>query len=76
MSCDVYKEVSMQYDAKREKAESEIKLKKRTLEDKLPKYKELEKKILEYLVPIRKRRNFKRGKQVKNRHHINKRKSF
>lgn len=37
---------------------------------------ELEKKILEYLVPIRKRRNFKRGKQVKNRHHINKRKSF
>lgn len=34
----------MQYDAKREKAESEIKLKKRTLEDKLPKYKELEKK--------------------------------
>lgn len=44
MSCDVYKEISMQYDAKREKAESEIKLKKRTLEDKLPKYKELEKK--------------------------------
>ena len=30
MSCDVYKEISMQYDAKREKAESEIKLKKRT----------------------------------------------
>ena len=37
---------------------------------------EFEKKILEYLVPIRKGRNFKRGKQVKNRHHINKRKSF
>lgn len=37
---------------------------------------EFREKILEYLVPIRKGRNYKREKIVKNRHHINKRKSF
>lgn len=44
MSYDIYKEISKQYDTKRERAESEIKTKKRQLEDKLPKYRELEKK--------------------------------
>ena len=37
---------------------------------------ELEKIILKYLVPVREKRKFNRDKNVKNRYHINKRKSF
>ena len=37
---------------------------------------ELEKIILKYLVPVREKRKFNRNKNVKNKYHINKRKSF
>ena len=37
---------------------------------------ELEKIILKYLIPVREKRNFNRDKNVKNKYHINKRKSF
>lgn len=39
-------------------------------------YNELENKILKNIVPIRENRKFDRNKNVKNKHHINKRKSF
>ena len=37
---------------------------------------ELEKIILKYLVPVREKRKFNRNKNIKNKYHINKRKSF
>jgi len=37
---------------------------------------ELEELILKYLIPVRKNRRYKRNKQIKNKHHINKRKTF
>lgn len=37
---------------------------------------EFEALILKYLCPIRKKRKYKRNKQIKNKHHINKRKTF
>ena len=36
----------------------------------------LEKIILKYLVPVREKRKFNRNKNIKNKYHINKRKSF
>ncbi len=39
-------------------------------------YNELENKILKNIVPIRENRKFDRNKNIKNKHHINKRKSF
>ena len=44
MDLDVYKEISRQYDLKREKEENDIKIRRRALEEKLPKYAELENK--------------------------------
>lgn len=37
---------------------------------------EFEELILKYLCPIRNNRKYKRNKQIKNKHHINKRKTF
>lgn len=37
---------------------------------------EFEQLIAKYLCPIRKNRKYKRNKQIKNKHHINKRKTF
>lgn len=37
---------------------------------------EFEQLITKYLCPIRKNRKYKRNKQIKNKHHINKRKTF
>lgn len=37
---------------------------------------EFEQLILKYLCPVRKNRKFNRNKQIKNKHHINKRKAF
>lgn len=37
---------------------------------------EFEQLILKYLCPIRKNRKYNRNKQIKNKHHINKRKTF
>ena len=37
---------------------------------------EFEQLILKYLCPIRENRKYKRNKQIKNKHHINKRKTF
>lgn len=37
---------------------------------------EFEQLILKYLIPIRKGRKYERNKQIKNRYHINKRKTF
>lgn len=37
---------------------------------------EFEELIKKYLIPVRKNRKYKRNKLIKNKHHINKRKSF
>ena len=37
---------------------------------------EFEQVILKYLCPVREKRKYKRNKQIKNKHHINKRKTF
>ena len=37
---------------------------------------EFEQLILKYLCPVREKRKYKRNKQIKNKHHINKRKTF
>ena len=44
MDLEIYKEISRQYDLKREKAENDIKIRKRQLEENIPKYAELEQK--------------------------------
>ena len=44
MDLDIYKEINRQYEQKREDAETSIKKRKRELEEKLPKYSELQKR--------------------------------
>ena len=44
MDIDIYKEINKQYELKREAAETNVKKKKRELEEKIPKYSDLEKK--------------------------------
>ena len=44
MDLDIYKEISREYDIKRENAEIDLKRKKKYLEEKIPKYAELEQK--------------------------------
>ncbi len=61
MDFDIYREIDRQYSIKREKTENEIRMKKRRLEENLPKYYELEQKKNEVAIEYTKELLTKNG---------------